>query len=468
MNTVYIVEDEFWVLQAIVQTFDFSRYDFKLVGTNTKSVDALIEIEKLMPDLVITDIRMPKISGLDLVRQLKDKCPFTHFVIISGYSDFDYAKQAIQYGVNEYILKPISTNDADILLDKMKMLIEDDKKNRQIKEMFKLITLSGEDDDDSIKNALSGVVDCGEPMYFVAFIKTRDSISNAFNKKNVLYMGKQGEKYLFVFQTQAEIKTVLDVEQLLNIHCTYVSASNMAEKISDINILLRNAHIADMQGFINSADFVLYHAPRKEYLINFYESIKPILVSDKAYTREALDFFVGKLKDSRVSIEEVAILWNYIAFENKELFSFLNYDQIKQTFLTLENMCEYILKQLNPQADNDIENGNCKDLFRQILLYIEDNYNKEISLKELSKQFNISMPYLSSLFKKEVGINYCEYLTQLRMTRSASLLGNINLTIEEICCLVGYNDYYYFNKVFKKHFNVSPGRYRKERLIQSD
>lgn len=124
MNTVYLVDDEKWALYDVVHTCPFEKYGFELVGQSTNAVRALDEILEHKPDVVFADIRMPSVSGIDLIHLIKQKNPQTVFVILSGYAEFDYAARALRMGVFDYCLKPLSDEDADSLLQRLSAHLE--------------------------------------------------------------------------------------------------------------------------------------------------------------------------------------------------------------------------------------------------------------------------------------------------------------------------------------------------------
>lgn len=120
MYSVYLVDDEKWSLCDVVLTFPFEQCGFEVVGQNTNALAALDAICELNPDVVFADIRMPSITGLDLIHMVRQKKPETVFVILSGYAEFDYAADALRMGVFDYCLKPMSEQSAKQLLDRLR------------------------------------------------------------------------------------------------------------------------------------------------------------------------------------------------------------------------------------------------------------------------------------------------------------------------------------------------------------
>jgi two-component system response regulator YesN len=119
MFTVIVVDDEYWVLYGMVNTFDWERYGFKVIHQTCDALDAWDKIQKMKPDVVFADIKMPELSGLDLLLRIRKEGINTEMVLITGYSEFEYARQAISLDVFEYCVKPVNKSDADVILDKL-------------------------------------------------------------------------------------------------------------------------------------------------------------------------------------------------------------------------------------------------------------------------------------------------------------------------------------------------------------
>lgn len=124
MYTVIIADDEPWILFKIKSVFKWQEYGMELIGETTSSDELLSMIEEKKPDIVFTDINMPGKSGIEVVKRVREKAADTLFVLISGYSDFSYAQQAIEYGVFSYLLKPVTEDKARSLLEGIKSALD--------------------------------------------------------------------------------------------------------------------------------------------------------------------------------------------------------------------------------------------------------------------------------------------------------------------------------------------------------
>ena len=136
MIKVFLVEDEVIIREAIHKIVPWNEYGFELIGEAKDGEMALPLIRKLKPDVMITDIRMPFMDGLTLSRLVKKEFPNIKIVIVSGYGDFEYARQAISIGVEQYLLKPFSKSDFLELLDELRKKFEKEQEQKKYYQMF--------------------------------------------------------------------------------------------------------------------------------------------------------------------------------------------------------------------------------------------------------------------------------------------------------------------------------------------
>ena len=130
MNThsIMIIDDEPWTLIWLKKLFDQPEKGFQVVATERRSVDALLNIPKLSPEIIMVDIRMPEINGLELIKQIRADKNNCVIIIISGFSEFTYAKEGIYYGVFEYLLKPVDAEQANDLLERISVFLDEEKR----------------------------------------------------------------------------------------------------------------------------------------------------------------------------------------------------------------------------------------------------------------------------------------------------------------------------------------------------
>lgn len=258
--SILIIDDEPWALVYLKKLINLCDERFFVIAECQDALQSMEMIEKFRPDVIFTDIRMPDMSGIELIKAARKKGASCEFVILSGFAEFTYAQEAVRFGAFEYILKPLSPETAAELLDRL---------------------------------------------------------------YNQLYACKKtGDR-------------------------VYSSENNAGQ-------------------------------PGQEVIVNV-----PISSS-----------------------------------------------------------------------------------FKGILCYVNDNFEKRLYLKEIAQQFHINPNYCCSLFEKATGMSFSKYITDLRMKKASVLLKDACATVHNVACEVGFDDYYYFNKVFKKYYGITPNEYQRKFLAR--
>jgi len=129
--TILLVDDETAVRDGIRSRTPWQTYNFEVIAEAGNGIEALELVEELHPDVVITDIRMPYLDGMELIQQIRSSHPATTLVILSGYDEFTYAQQAMRYEVSEYVLKPVSVEDLSKLLERLGKRLDEEIKRTQ-------------------------------------------------------------------------------------------------------------------------------------------------------------------------------------------------------------------------------------------------------------------------------------------------------------------------------------------------
>lgn len=155
MYRVYLLDDEPWALKGLRKSFDWESLGFQVIGMSTNPLEALQRVQHLQPDLIVTDIRMPELTGLEMIKACCDLSLDCEFIIVSGFADFEYARTAMTYGVKNYILKPINVEKAMDILKNIYHIIDTKKANQ--KYLSKLYTLPQNDESNNFIQLLDFV-----------------------------------------------------------------------------------------------------------------------------------------------------------------------------------------------------------------------------------------------------------------------------------------------------------------------
>ncbi|OCT15243.1 DNA-binding response regulator [Paenibacillus pectinilyticus] len=478
MNRVIIVDDEPWAIKGIRNAFNWHEYGFEIVGQFTSAHKAIAFISEESPDLVFTDIRMPDISGLDLMRMTKDMGLDVDFVVVSGFAEFAYAQEAIRYGALDYCLKPLDMELADPLIEKLALHFS---KKRSVRNNLILEALTAPDKSE-LKRLTPFFDRISDDYYLRVVIVYTDSEKK---EGQAIKFGERGQtlevefgsrKTLYILKSDkiSELDVQLDAALFTASNIKSIGISSISTNYDQMAKLIKESELAASHTFLNEEKGIFEYEPKLNLVNPFIDGIAS---SMKENTFEDMDDIAQRLmyffSFHHLGMGEVVYLWNqvvstlvgtyYEELKDMEL-DFLNYAELKERFENFESLCSYLndifnyLKQRNGQSMYESDKNV---YFTQMVKYIDNHYQDELYLKDLSVKFLINQVYCCQLFKKVLGKTFSEYVTDLRIKKACDLLKKTELSIEEVATKVGYSDYYYFNKVFKKQCGITPTKFRK-------
>lgn len=498
--------------------------------------DAINKINEYKPEIVITDVRMPHLDGLGLIKRIsKDKTHNPIFIILSGYDDFYYAKQAIEYGVKDYLLKPVVKIEIIKLLtdiiDELDINTKDQEtellKKGQIEEeieyikgkYFNELIKNKNIDKDAILKRLSTLgVNLNYNFFTIMIVEYRRvnsiNIENLFdnernNIKNAVIDGIQNIIQNSYYFSDSKMRMVFLLCENDNFFGS-MESKRIYEKIyesgsRDFDIEFFMAVGSKAQGilnipesYLNALEVLNYKAIKGSCYLVFEKKMKfknieiPFLAASlvKITTKtelckyneivDLIDQMFLQLDLEKASISKLISFYNeftkyiYNYFTNIGLDFSLVFEQNENFFKdinffwSLEHIQIYIKKCLFKICDiiTSLKSiGHERRVIDQIVSYLKLNFDKDINLNTIADVFNKNNCYLSVLFKKEIGINFNDYLTSLRIEKAKELLMQDDLNIQELSLKVGYPNSKHFSSVFKSVTGVSPKQYR-ERILR--
>ncbi|GAA3407750.1 response regulator [Paenibacillus hodogayensis] len=477
MYSVIIIDDEPWAIKGIRNAFNWHKYGFEITGQFTSVHKALEFISEECPDLVFTDIRMPDISGLDLIKIIKEKGLDIEVVIVSGFAEFAYAQEALRYGALDYCLKPLDIEMADPLIEKLALHFS---KKRSMKNNLILEALTSADKTEL--NRLTPFFDHASASFFRVLIlysnseHKEDKDFTFFDRKQILEVKWGSKKTLYILKSdrRSDLEDRLDYAAFTGWDIKAIGISSISTNYDPIAKLIKEADLAASKIFLHEEKGVFEYEHKLAVVKPFIDGISSMIQDSKFEDmHDMLEKLVYFFKQNHLGMGEVVYLWNQVVGvlvaayyeELKDLeLDFLNYSELKERFENFESLCSFLydiflyVKQLNSQS---IQEGDILSYFTQMVKYIDHHYQNKLYLKDLSVQFFINQVYCCQLFKKHLGKTFSEYVTELRIKKACELLKYTDLSIEEVATKVGYVDYYYFNKVFKKQSGITPSKFRK-------
>ena len=524
--TVLVVDDEQEQRQALIRRVRWDEAGFEVVGEAENGVEALDLIDELEPDLILTDIRMPMISGLELARRVREMRPATQIVILSGYDSFEYARTAIDYNIISYLLKPISSDEMSEALFEIRRKMDrrlgqlfsaqDSDLQTQLRHLrineFLLPLMLGsnesrQNDRDLLERARSlGMVaqDTSDPRFcvlvskfkgpdgsYIADTRHADFIGNIFGSHRLETVN------LTAYQRVITLVTVSGTDTLPNLlelplteivqtarrvqdeHCT-IGVSREFGALSGCSEAYFQAVTARRYTSDGAGDirFINDQEKDEEFAIDQAEKTAAMLEQLlKVGTEEHLtDFIEGMYRNSTpenanlVVAQIIATVCRVVGSfsEQPDAMHLLASNPLfsRITANSSEESTKQEILDFCQRAQTLITQSRKRDsevLCDRVISIIDERYSDEsLSLVGVSGELAVSPNYLSALIKKIKKQNFITLLTERRMKAAYDMLICTNMRILEITERCGYSDQHYFSYCFKKFYGESPNRVRQQ------
>ncbi|WP_342417793.1 response regulator [Paenibacillus sp. FSL R10-2782] len=518
MIKVLIVDDEPFIRQGLQLLIDWESYGFEICGQASNGLQALQIIKTLRPNLVIADIKMPEMNGIELAESVFEQYgDEIKIIILSGFYDFEYAKKAIKYHVNDYILKPIVQTDLIQVLAEFKTKHEQLKEKRQnqvknnkiILDQHMQAILWGMFEKETIDYVLPFYQKSGKFRYvliemdklkgslFELYPWARSMVGEHFEiqimkqctgEKNAICIIVTDEllqadhstldeyiNQLFSDLSQREgvafsIYIGKEVRSLSALHESYQSCRKMKSMLFFTN----NRPIY----YYEKMDMEIFNIQRSNLEKNVFDNlIKSIEDQRIEVLQTHVEAIFKYFKDERIDPNIIRLNLNYLSYYLLELITSLkgsmDLDLIKSEFLkgnyttlsmekNIQNLYAFSLKCVEKLKEQ--HRLNSMGVLAKIEAYILEHYKENISLKSLGEQFYINSAYLGQIFKKHYNLSFNDYLNQLRIRKAAKLLRRTDKKVYEIAVAVGYRDSDYFISRFEKMMGETPLQYRKKTM----
>ncbi|MGI5854979.1 MAG: response regulator transcription factor [Candidatus Merdivicinus sp.] len=472
MYQVLLVDDEPWVLRGLTEGIPWAQLGFEICAQTSDPTEALTILLDRQPDLVVTDIKMPGISGMDLIRCSREQGGNSNFILFSGYGDFEYAQRAIQYGVFAYLLKPLNQKEFTRTLE---LLAKSLQGPPTIRETDGLLFLDGDlRIDPTLFESQTDAVCCA----LTCFLTFSDEImlEGLFSSLPHVCYRTGSNKYLYFFQADSQqvaglLTGLLESEAYLEKDYLAFGLSRNFSGISGISAAIRESEAAAGDHFLYPERRLSFYSPAdiaccNAWLAKFHLTLTRDGCEAAAEHLEELGRFC---QENRLTLLDFGYLHNRILAFLEEMgngleLEFPAYGQLPQKYADMQEAAEFLTQMLEDVSDRRQPTagaGGLSDTFEQILQYLQENYSQDISLASLSDRFYINMTYICDLFKKYKSTTFSKYLNNLRLEQAHQLICSTQDTLQEITEAAGYRDYYYFIKQFKKKYGVTPGSLRK-------
>lgn len=531
---VMILDDEYIILDGLC-SFPWSDYGYHISATARNGLEGLEKLEQAKPDLILTDVKMPGMDGLDFAEKAHEIYPNAVIVILTGYDSFAYAQKTISIGVEEYLLKPVDYDELKAMAARIAGEIHAKKeKQQEIRDLKKYFNRSVpqlrskfagnllygriqgkgvvKEQAESLNLTIEKYIVCvGRKVVGENKIHTGDKWIEEFACINIFeeifndfgihvlsdYNTATAEyNFILLFEKEEEnavcmekalqacSKIQVEVERYLKAHMNF-GLSDVEVDEYQANAQYRKAQTAcrqcvylgtniilryeDLQ-YKKQTDFVITSGEKTHFMMTLFQDSfekaedelhqifrnAPEDVSPVKFA--AMDLLLGCMKFPYICAVDSEIHnknWNLSVLQDgiKRICQCENTEEVLNCLL---NLFGTLIKQNTEGTDE-----RNRKLVQSVLSYIEKNYSGDLSMDDLTEKFHVSRTYISRLLKKYAGKSFLEYLTDVRFQQVEKLIADNKYKQYEIAEMVGYKDFGYYIKVFKKRYGITPNEFRK-------
>lgn len=513
MYQLFIADDEAIIREGIKCLLDYEALGFSITGEASGGDAAYQEILSKQPDVVLLDIRMPGMSGLDVIREARTQGFKGKIIILSGYSDFKYAQEAIRYGVQYYLTKPIDEDELQEILISVKSQLDAEFVSESSRKIFRQRAR-----ETIIRDIFLGRADfsrfspkelqlTADTYQVIIYEKYSHSFSGAaYRFSDLLRVTNQdNHSYDSVSDNGREI-VLLKGEfaiQKFNDFLNRYHQENRPQKDSPLDTLFLTygkcvSSLSDVKISYRQASLLLerrFFCEQEQHTIGWEELPNPeklsyILNDDlknsyteklfgylQAFNRnmlaETLKQLESELYNAADSIESIRLFLTDLFLQIKERINHL-YNNANIPFPSNAEVIKSIkeryylyeivlyLTELFEVVITSIGNSSRESVLDDILHYINHNYSGNITLENIAPLFGYNSSYLGKIFSKKMGENFNSYVDHVRIEHSKELLISSDMKVYSIAEKVGYRNVDYFHIKFKKYVGKSPAEFRKE------
>lgn len=509
MYRLMIVEDDASIRGSLEHNYDWSSYGFTVCGSAANGLDALSMLPSLQPDVILTDVKMPRMSGLEFAKQLVDSGYPAKIVFLSAYDDYRFVRDSLRLGAADYLLKPLRKESLDELLPRITSELDACRKQSESKtnsDLFLRISheirpwevilgylLGQRSDTENVRLLLEHLgISTEDPMTLcsVRFPSETSGLSaEAFPKTpdadpRPLFIPYQKQTVLLFPCGSARAAAVL--EKLLagrsDYQCLVAEEKAFSELPSvflwlcsdpfywfyyPLGIINRISSLQKLPGSQSSA----------ESLPNGDAYFLLVRDDDKEGFQKLLDTHVRLCSRFRMNSDIVEIQMAETCSKTASLLQTLHPELQISSFESLYRrfqpvICFSQLSTLFTESmtelyrQYDTLRAKKGSLIEQVQAYIAAHYAENLSLDYLAELFFVNASYLSSVFSKKIGQPITSYLRMVRMEKATELLASSKLSIAEVGQAVGYENYHHFVKLFKSQYHITPTEFRSRFLAR--
>ncbi|MDH6373621.1 two-component system response regulator YesN [Paenibacillus sp. PastF-3] len=510
MLKVLIVDDEPWVLEGLRTMIDWGKYGFEVCAEAQNGSEAMKLIQEYKPELVLTDINMPVINGLELIAQLNEVMTMPpKFVVLTGYDDFKYARTALQQRVNDYLLKPIDDDEIESLLSRITPVIRNEiaSKEEFDKKQFFIVNnivnrlIQGEYNE-NLELLTQTTLKLHANAELMCILIEPATSMNPFHPRIVDYFPKECTNFFqdrsgrtgiilesasidnesldaIINQIRSDITEQFHEPVLLAISTRMIGICSIREIYTQaLDVWKRKKH-QQKNGIFYYCE--LRTLKKKEHHEDHFKLLlDKVLANDVEQIQPCIKETFASFVENLLTIEVVQAQVAHLELTICTLIAQMNgapdtmMIKLQQEYGNLGELNDYLVLSRYVQSLcmlatvylSDLEQQNEQNTIYKVIQYVDCEYRNKLKLQDLARQFHINSTYLGQLFRKQTGQGFCEYLNGKRIEEAKSLLKRTQLKISDIAVQVGFSNTDYFIDKFKLIAGVVPSVYKNENKNQ--
>ena len=492
---ILVADDEYLVRASLISMLNELGLPMMFIQEATTGEEMINTVRQSFPDIAFVDIRMPKVNGLEAIKDGKRLSPQTKWFILTGFPEFDYAREAIRLGVSGYLLKPVSPEELRKIVEDS---TEENKKyriaqNKQFeRELMALLYGLTSLEFDEPESFLSRAHFTGAIFYLDSCLPEQARAERQFAfcraAQELINESLNGSNRLaLVVLPNGELATVGAWEPSQD----QATEQHVQRYFKALELEIRK---------VSNQDFALTLIKTKESsayqdLLDQFEglqelsSLRVIYGIGRLLEMNTLSQQAGNLEQKEVANQIQSLCRSYR--DRNQLNYIRALERLKRSFQTanlklglrpLENMVDFLNRSIgcqlkvdqNPKqwmqvleqydllfpANLPKEESQTPDLVDQVIAFVDEHFMSNIGIGQIAEQLNITPNYLSTLFHKKMGINFMAYLKKIRMLKAKELLTNPNLPVHQVAKQVGYYSTRHFARLFAEHYGCLPSEYR--------
>ncbi|MFC0333315.1 response regulator [Paenibacillus sepulcri] len=514
MCRVLLVDDEFMARAGLRATFDWEGNGYRLVGEAANGMRAMKWLENGEVDILITDIAMPVMDGLELTRRARELCPWVKVLLLSCHSDFDYVREGIRLGASDYILKPtLNADSLKTILDQMRVKLREEQANRELLEKYrdkqlaeqqeeleKLLIKAVHGNEEACASLIVNLTDI-PPRYGMAVLQVHGIKPHSLESEVRLSREIGSMKTLLYERLEAPAAAAIHPDLLIAVIPERILSAGRAEEV--VGQAVRGGELADdvyaagisrLHGDLRELQAAFAEAQQALEDTFFYGPGSIVMAEERPQPacqplpdhgdimhllKEALA--VENHSEALLQLKRITGHWSrqfktkqQVIVEAEQLLSLLMLSKHNNTAMVhhirklskldfaadIAEHVEACFSSMPVTNDSGIPDTTLHGrIVMQAVQFMTEHFTEAISLQQVADEVNVSRNYFSEMFKKVTGKNFIDYLIALRVNRAKELLAESTLRVYEVAEQSGFNDVKHFSKQFKKIVGLSPGEY---------